>query len=86
MEYLSRVCTELQQNELQQKHQNSTSDNNSNKSSTKKRRLLQSEEIKQYKSIDSFVAQINRTLDTIKKLLMNHEDSTLETQQEFLKV
>lgn len=95
MEYLSKVCTELQQVEIKQNKKQTLSDemdsdnSSSNKSAASqhanKRRRMHTDEIKEYTSIESFVTQINKSLDTLRALLAPIEDLSLDAQQEVIK-
>jgi hypothetical protein len=98
MEYLSKVCTELQYADLRQTKAASKSstlhggdadtcsDNSVNNNASSKKRRLQTDQIREFNNIDSFVSQINTVLDTVKILLGKIDELNLDAQQEALKV
>ena len=94
MEYLSKVCTEQQQIELskqraavslENKARAKSAETHETTESTVKKQRLQASEIKEYKSIDTFVVQLNKVFEKVALLVNAETDLSPEEQQEGVK-
>lgn len=98
MEYLSKVCTEQQQFEIRQQEEQALNSTLStkldedpdvslaeNSAAFVKKRRMEIDEIKQFKSVDMFVNQLNLVFERVANLL-NFGEISAEEQHEIVKV
>ena len=98
MEYLSKVCTEQQQFEIRQQEEQTLHSTLSSKldedpdvslaensAAFVKKRRMEIDEIKQFKSVDMFVNQLNLVFERVANLL-NFGETSAEEQHESAKV